>query len=470
MDQSRQLLLTILRQACRNGSILAWWRDARSFWLALGITTQYSIMNTGKPTLTLAQPSPARAADPRLLVGDPAPWFRCASNVNPNFDFSTVAGRYVVLSFFGSTAHPVGKALIDSLIAAKEIFADPDFYCFGVSVDPSDRQNPDLTQSRSGMDIFWDAEREVAQRYHFAQAETPVAALQPITYLLDQNLHIVGVFATNDGRLQADSVLQVLKRLPKLGSPRASQMQAPVLLVPQVLERDICQRLIEGYRGGNPTESGFMVEREGKTVQMHDHRHKRRSDWTITDREVIAAIQERFRRRLLPEIKKAFAFDVTRMERHIVASYDQSGGYFRPHRDNTTKGTAHRRFAVTLNLNAEDYVGGELMFPEFGRTTYRAPTGGAVVFCCSMLHEALPIIRGQRFAYLPFLYDEAAAAIRQANNAHLGEGVQIYQMHPSRPALAPDERKSRGQGKGGRPTKGGPRGGKGGNPHRPRPR
>lgn len=52
-----------------------------------------------------------------------------------------------------------------------------------------------------------------------------------------------------------------------------------------------------------------------------------------------------------------------------------------------------------------------------------------------MLHEALPIIRGQRFAYLPFLYDEAAAAIRQANNAHLGEGVQIYQMHPSRPAL-----------------------------------
>ncbi|MBI2253153.1 MAG: 2OG-Fe(II) oxygenase [Proteobacteria bacterium] len=436
-------------------------------------------MNTSKPTLTLSQPSPARVVDPRLLVGDPAPWFHCASNVNANFDFSTAAGRHVVLTFFGSTAHPVGKALVESFLAALGVFADPEFYCFGVSLDAADRERADLTQTHPGFDIFWDTERKVAQRYQFAGMDTPVAALQPITYLLDPNLHVLGIFATNDGRLQADSVLQVLKRLPKIGAPRPSQMQAPVLVVPHVLERDLCQRLIEGYRNGNPTESGFMVERDGKTVQLHDHRHKRRSDWTITDRDLIATVQERFRRRLLPEIKKAFAFDVTRMERHIVASYDQSGGYFRPHRDNTTKGTAHRRFAVTLNLNAEDYVGGDLMFPEFGRATYRAPTGGAVVFSCSLLHEALPIIRGQRFAYLPFLYDEAAAAIRQANNSHLGEGVQVYQMQQPRPALAPqDQPQGKGergrQGKGpqskGRPPKGdrrGAKGGSGGNPNRP---
>ncbi|MDY0873621.1 redoxin domain-containing protein [Dongia rigui] len=427
-------------------------------------------MTTSKPTLTLSQPGPARTVDPRLLVGDPAPWFQCASNVNPSFDFSTAAGRYVVLTFFGSTAHPVGKSLIESFFAAAEIFADPDFYCFGVSVDPADRARADLTQTRPGFDIFWDAERKVAQRYYFAGADTPITALQPVTYLLDPNLHVVGIFATNDGRLQADSVVQVLKRLPKLGSPRPSQMQAPVLVVPHVLERDLCQRLIEGYRGGNPAESGFMVERDGKTVQQHDHRHKRRSDWTITDRALIETVQERFRRRLLPEIKRAFAFDVTRMERHIVACYDQSGGYFRAHRDNTTKGTAHRRFAVTVNLNAEDYVGGDLMFPEFGRATYRAPTGGAVVFSCSLLHEALPIIRGQRFAYLPFLYDEAAAAIRQANNSHLGEGVQIYQMQGPRPALAPQDKPLRNGngGKGRKDSRRGPKGGPGGNPNRPR--
>ncbi|WP_374380631.1 2OG-Fe(II) oxygenase [Dongia sp.] len=433
-------------------------------------------MSTGKPTLTLGQPSAARPVDRRLLVGDPAPWFHCASNVNAAFDFSTAAGRYVVLSFFGSTSNPVGKALIESFRAADDVFADPDFYCFGVSFDPADREQPDLAAVRPGFDIFWDFERKVAGRYQLATPDQPAAAFQPITYLLDPNLRVLGIFATNDGRLQADSVLQVLKRLPKLGNPRPSQMQAPALIVPNVLERELCQRLIEGYRGGNPAESGFMVERDGKTVQIHDHRHKRRSDWSINDRSLIEAIQERVRRRLVPEIKKAFAFDVTRMERHIVACYDQTGGYFRAHRDNTTKGTAHRRFACTINLNAEEYVGGDLMFPEFGRATYRAPTGGAVVFSCSLLHEVLPIIRGQRFAYLPFFYDEAAAAIRQANNPHLGDGVQVYQMQTSRPALAPQDRKpdrkpdrksERGKNRSPKQGRNGPGKGPGGTPNRP---
>lgn len=431
-------------------------------------------MSSGKPTLTLGQSAPARAVDPRLQVGDPAPWFVCASNVNPTFDFSTAAGRYLVLSFFGSTAHPVGKALIDSFLAAQEFFTDPEFYFFGLSIDANDRQLPNLAQTRPGFDIFWDADRAVAQRYHLAQAETPIQALQPVTFLLDPSLRILGIFATQDGRVQADSVMQVLKRLPKMGAPRPAQMQAPVLILPNVFERDLCQRMIEGYRNGNPAESGFMVERDGKTVQLHDHRHKRRSDWTISDRTLIEAAQERIRRRLVPEIKKAFAFHVTRMERHIVASYDQSGGYFRPHRDNTTKGTAHRRFAVTINLNAEDYVGGDLMFPEFGRATYRAPTGGAVVFSCSLLHEALPILRGQRFAYLPFLYDEAAAQIRQANNPHLGEGVQVYLMATPRPALAPQDKpagKAKGKpaGKQGRKQGARPQGKSGGKPGRPQP-
>jgi predicted 2-oxoglutarate/Fe(II)-dependent dioxygenase YbiX len=115
------------------------------------------------------------------------------------------------------------------------------------------------------------------------------------------------------------------------------------------------------------------------------------------------------------------------MERYIVACYDaEQGGHFRPHRDNTTKGTAHRRFAVTINLNAGDYGGGDLRFPEYGPATYRAPTGGAVVFSCSLLHEATPVTSGTRYAFLPFLYDEAAAELREANNAHLGEGLGAY--------------------------------------------
>ena len=123
------------------------------------------------------------------------------------------------------------------------------------------------------------------------------------------------------------------------------------------------------------------------------------------------ALQARVLRRLVPQIERAFQFRVSRMERYIVACYDaETGGYFRPHKDNTTLGTAHRRFAVSINLNAEDYEGGDLRFPEFGMRTYRPPTGGAVVFSCSLLHEAVPVTRGRRFGLFTFLHDESRDA------------------------------------------------------------
>ena len=62
-----------------------------------------------------------------------------------------------------------------------------------------------------------------------------------------------------------------------------------------------------------------------------------------------------------------------------------------------------RRFALTLNLNTEEYEGGELIFPEYGPHKYRPSSGGAVVFSCSLLHEALPVTKGRRFALLTFL-------------------------------------------------------------------
>jgi len=153
----------------------------------------------------------------------------------------------------------------------------------------------------------------------------------------------------------------------------------------------------------------------GKTVGVVDDFKKRR-DATITDEALMGQIRGRISRRLLPEIQKALMFKVTRMERYIVARYDaEDGGYFRPHRDNTTKGTAHRQFACSINLNAEEFEGGDLRFPEFGRRTYRPPTGGAVIFSCALLHEATPVTRGTRFAFLPFFYDDEHARIRTAN-------------------------------------------------------
>ena len=36
------------------------------------------------------------------------------------------------------------------------------------------------------------------------------------------------------------------------------------------------------------------------------------------------------------------------------------------------------------------------------------------------------MLSGKRYAFLPFLYDEAAAEQREADNLYLGEGVGTY--------------------------------------------
>jgi predicted 2-oxoglutarate/Fe(II)-dependent dioxygenase YbiX len=167
-----------------------------------------------------------------------------------------------------------------------------------------------------------------------------------------------------------------------------------------------------------------MREVGGKTVQ--DHSHKRRKDYVIDDEQLETNMQNRFLRRVVPEIQKVHQYKVTRKERHIVACYAaEDEAHFKAHRDNTTKGTARRRFAVSVNLNS-DFDGDEVSFPEYGPRSFKAPAGGAVVFSCSLLHAVSKVTRNRRYAFLPFLYDDEVAKIREANNAFLGEGVGAY--------------------------------------------
>ncbi|MDX1401211.1 MAG: 2OG-Fe(II) oxygenase, partial [Kiloniellales bacterium] len=115
-----------------------------------------------------------------------------------------------------------------------------------------------------------------------------------------------------------------------------------------------------------------------------------------------------FARRIKPEIVKAFNRDITGIEEFKVVCYDaNNGGHFRPHRDNLSRHNAHRLFAMTLNLN-EGYEGGALRFPEYGPDLYKPGAGDAVIFSCSLLHEALPVTKGERFVLLSFLFDEAS--------------------------------------------------------------
>jgi predicted 2-oxoglutarate/Fe(II)-dependent dioxygenase YbiX len=204
--------------------------------------------------------------------------------------------------------------------------------------------------------------------------------------------------------------------LPPLEGERLAAVQAPILVVPHVFEPPLCQVLINYYEQRGGQESGFMREVGGKTALIYDYDHKRRRDEEIVDEALRKKCMFRIHDRLVPEIHKAFQFRASHIERYIVACYEaETGGHFRAHRDNTTRGTAHRRFAVSLNLNTGQYEGGYVRFPEFGRRLYTAPAGGAVVFSCSLLHEVTRVTSGRRYAFLPFLYDEDAVQVREQN-------------------------------------------------------
>ncbi len=363
----------------------------------------------------------------KLQPGDPAPWFTLPSTDNPTYAFHSVAGRYILIAFIGSAARPEAQAALAAIAARRGLFDDDNACFFGISVDPADRDQKRVQPALPGIRFLFDLTGAVCRDYGVLRKDA--AALDgaemftPSWLLLDPMLRVIEARPI----AQADAILDRLATLPPAMHHAGTDIPPPVLVLPRVFEPALCRALIAHYEAQGGTPSGFMREVGGKTVGVFDAALKRRQDCTITDETLRGAARGAILRRIIPELLKVHHFRATRMERYIVACYDSAErGHFGAHRDNTTSGTAHRRFAVTINLNAEEFEGGELRFPEYGQRSWRAPTGGAVVFSCSLLHQALPVTAGRRYAFLPFLYDDAAARIREANNEKLGDGVGAY--------------------------------------------
>jgi len=353
-----------------------------------------------------------------LLPGDPAPYFVAPTTTIPRFTFHTAAGRYIVLCFPGIVGDEAGQAAMRAIAANHRMFDDDKISLFGVVADPEDRAQNRIQERVPGIRFFLDDDLAISRRYGAVPRDATFGqalALRRFWLVLDPALRILKRFPFSSGGAEQAELFNYLSALPPVDSYPGFAVQAPVLCLHSVFEPALCQKLIGLYETHGGGESGFMREVNGKTVGIFDHNHKRRKDYTITDDEIIRITQARIKRRIVPEIAKVHQFHVSRMERYIVSCYSaEDGGHFRAHRDDTTKGTAHRRFAVSINLNAE-FEGGEISFPEFGPRGFKPPPGGAVIFSCSLLHRVSKVTAGRRYAFLPFLYDEAAAKLRAEN-------------------------------------------------------
>jgi predicted 2-oxoglutarate/Fe(II)-dependent dioxygenase YbiX len=220
--------------------------------------------------------------------------------------------------------------------------------------------------------------------------------------VLDPNLRVVGVVVGGD---MVDRVVALLDTAVHRDPAVQVMMQAPVMLLPRVLDAAYRERLIRIWEQEGSIETGVG----SSSGDVLDASYKRRRDHTVRDAGLLRELSSVVGRRVMPEVRKAFAFRATRFEGFKIGCYDAStGGFFRPHRDNLTSSTAHRVFALTLNLN-DGYEGGQLRFPEYGNQLYRPDAGAALVFSCAHLHEVLDVTAGRRFVLLSFLYGEPAA-------------------------------------------------------------
>jgi len=334
-----------------------------------------------------------------LTVGDRAPNFVLpAANGKFLMFYDQTKGLQPVLVFTPGRGVPGARAALQAFADRAQDFADRGIILFCVSLDSVDDNAaldyPFLTWS--------DPEKAISRAYH-GKLGLPFDGEDVTAVLLDANQRVLEIQQGADATL-VTRVLKFYDAQPKPEAAEARRANAPVLLIPRILDRGMCRSLIDQWHVAGHEEGTVGLVTAGREQDAVAHAAKKRLDHAIADPELNRILQRTIGRRIAPEVEKAFQFQGFRFDRFLVVCYDAArGDHFRPHRDNTSPETADRRFAITLNLNTEEYEGGALVFPEYGSHGYRPESGGAVIFSCSLIHTALTPTKGRRFALLSFL-------------------------------------------------------------------
>jgi len=335
----------------------------------------------------------------RLSVGDIAP--NCiladAGGAEVNLLSDSVAGNPIVLFFCPQLTEAAQKAFSRSSEGLSTL-ANNGARLFAITQDGVETA---ITQ-RLTFPVLLDRQAQVFSKFNAPQNRLS-------TVVLRRNHHVAGIF---EGKLdlQIASTLSLLQDLACERESVLMGMHPPVLLIPDVFSRTDCNRLISRFK----TEGQVFLQQKAAVdylkgsdykMRIPEHMREDRIDHFFFDSDTLAFLTNRLNR-VLPEILKAFQYRITKYESFRVACYQgHRGGFSHGHRDNIPP-FGHRRFAMSINLNSEEFEGGELRFPEFGDQRYRPGTGTAIVFSSSLLHEAMHVTAGRRFVFLAFLFGD----------------------------------------------------------------
>ncbi len=339
--------------------------------------------------------------------GDRAPFSYGMTSDKAFYSFESQAGRSAVLILADGLAPSATVALVGAF----------------------QRRAADFARHETDVLLLVDAKSPHAQTY---AAQPPqdvqvVYCLPEVFYgwgfeggelaivVTDRNMRVLALVDGDGAAGTAEAALACVAATP-IEASRDIVSPAPVLLVPNVFSAGFCRTLIEHFEGHDHTVGGMAsIDARGQAIHKIDESKKKREDCVIPPEHPLCdRVLEALSRTCLPEMKKAFQFDACHTDRVLIARYDDTGGYFRRHRDNSAPAVAFRQFALSVNLNSEAYEGGHLLFPEYNSHRYKPARGAGVIFSASLLHEATPVTKGRRYVLLTFLHNSEGEARRLA--------------------------------------------------------
>ena len=339
-------------------------------------------------------------------AGDIAPQFRLADQNGQQFDLldNTVAGKPTIISFSADAAAPEARRVLGCLQEIGAEISDLGGQIVAITRQPVQANAAAAAQDGLEFQVLADPDGSTCAAYGVSAGEGPAI------FVLDANQHLLGTISA-PGQDLGEALLEQMRSQAECRRTRLMERHPPVLAQPGVLSRDDCRRLITLFNmeGNVWVEPGHGDKGMTSDYKMRVPEYGRgdRVDHWVVSTATRDFITSRLRQRLFPDIQKSFQYRITKAETYRIGCYKgQRGGDLHGHRDNTAPLVAHRRFAVSINLNAEEFEGGELRFPEFGDQRYRPETGAAIAFSCSLFHEALEVTSGQRYVLMAFLFGE----------------------------------------------------------------
>ena len=201
------------------------------------------------PSNPTVQPQPVPALNfADLRPGDPFPWVRQRTESMPSFAIDAVGGRYLVFCFYGTTAVPAGKAAIEAAVRNRELFNDARMMFFGVCVDPQDEAESRVPVDLPGMRFLWDFDRTACRACGAIPTEAPPNGgpmpFRQFWLIVDPSLHVLARIPFENEPVDHAGVFAILRGLPPPGNFAGFEIPAPVLVLPNVFDPDLCRRLI----------------------------------------------------------------------------------------------------------------------------------------------------------------------------------------------------------------------------------